>query len=536
MPKNNPAEKVIKLDGLYENDPHRLKTELKKLAREGAKAGDILQVGVAYHRLAVLCNDLGETDDAFSYAFKATEILKDAGDHEAAAKAFIALGFIYGEQENYQMELVNYDRAYSIITRHRIKGNTRITALNDLSTGYHSLGDYKTAKKLLTEGLALAESESEPDYSDLAMYNINLADCWRDGGQPERAKEIFDKMELWADKIEYAALKCDYHLRRAQIYYELNENANGDACVDRALACVPEDSYPLPLYDDLREVLQAALEHGDRARADALFALMQKYSGVTKSSTGHIIALKAIAGYYRVLGDYKRAAESYEALEEYTARRLEEQHRTQLNLHARMKDADVEIRNLRRKMRESEALHLLEPMTKLLNRAALLRVSEEFIGAAAKKKQKVGAIFIDIDFFKECNDTYGHPRGDEIIREVAEVCRGEETQSVRFARYGGDEFFGITRGMEDKDVVEIAKRVCAKIREANIPNEKNPHGGKLTLSAGVVNVPITGHTDTIIEIANYADKALYRAKNSGKNAIFLLDRGGGEAEYEKIEF
>ena len=81
-----------------------------------------------------------------------------------------------------------------------------------------------------------------------------------------------------------------------------------------------------------------------------------------------------------------------------------------------------------------------------------------------------------------------------------------------------------------------AKRVCAKIREANIPNEKNPHGGKLTLSAGGVNVPITGHTDTIIEIANYADKALYRAKNSGKNAIFLLDRGGGEAEYEKIEF
>ena len=536
MRKSNSAERVRKTEELYRSDPHRLKSELKKLAREGAKAGDILQVGSAYHVLAVLCNELGEWDDSFSYAFKATEILKDAGDHEAAAKAFIALGFIYGEQENYQMELVNYDRAYSIITRHRIKGNTRITALNDLSTGYHSLGDYKTAKKLLKEGLALAESESVPDYSDLAMYNINLADCYRDGGQPELAKEMFDRMELWADKIDYAALKCDYHLRRALIYYELNEQANGDECVDRALACVPEDSYPLPLYDDFRKVLQAALEHGDGNRADALFALMQKYSGLTKSSTGNIIALKAIAGYYRARHDYERATESYEALEKYTAERLEEQHRAQLNLHARMKDADVEIRNLKRKMRESEALHSLEPMTKLLNRAALLRVSEEFIGTAAKKKQKVGAIFIDIDFFKECNDTYGHPRGDDIIREVAGVCRGEETPNVRFARYGGDEFFGITRGLADKDVTEIAKRICAKIREANIPNEKNPHGGILTLSAGVVNVPITGHTDTIIEIANYADKALYRAKNSGKNAIFLLDRGAGEAEYEKIGF
>lgn len=180
-------------------------------------------------------------------------------------------------------------------------------------------------------------------------------------------------------------------------------------------------------------------------------------------------------------------------------------------------------------------------MTKLFNRAALLKISSEFIAAAAKKKQKIGAIFIDIDYFKECNDTYGHAKGDEIIKEVAAACKAEEASNIRFARYGGDEFFGITRGLDDKEVADTARRICRRIRKADIPNEKNPHGQRITLSAGVVNVAITDRTDTIIEIANYADKAVYYAKNAGKNAIYLLDhdrsgKNGKTAGFIKIDF
>ena len=156
-----------------------------------------------------------------------------------------------------------------------------------------------------------------------------------------------------------------------------------------------------------------------------------------------------------------------------------------------------------------------------------------------QKKQKVGAIFIDIDYFKECNDTYGHTKGDEIIKKVANACKKEEKSNICFARYGGDEFFGITRGLNDDEVVDIAKRICSRIREENIPNEKSPCGNKLTLSAGVVNVAITDHTDTIIEIANYADKAVYHAKNSGKNAIYLLEYGKSNkigATFVNIDF
>ena len=70
-----------------------------------------------------------------------------------------------------------------------------------------------------------------------------------------------------------------------------------------------------------------------------------------------------------------------------------------------------------------------------------------------------------------------------------------------------------------------------------IPNEKNPNGGRITLSVGVVNVLITDKTDTIIEIANYADKAVYYAKNAGKNAVYMLEHKAGKAaDFIKIDF
>ena len=247
-----------------------------------------------------------------------------------------------------------------------------------------------------------------------------------------------------------------------------------------------------------------------------------------------------MADYYRVFGEPERAAECYNKLVSLFDTQKHELRKTQLNQILRMKAADAEVRKLRREIQKNDAVISLEPMTGLLNRSALLRVSSEFIESAAERRQKVGAIFIDIDFFKECNDTYGHSRGDEVIREVARACRNEETKDVRFARYGGDEFFGITRRLSDDEVCDIARRIAGSIRQADLPHANNPNGGRITLSIGIVNLEITDKMNTILDIANNADKALYYAKSSGKNAIcqqvFSTDENGNNVSYIRIDF
>ena len=521
------------------NNMQKLTNELKRLVNEGQKSGDVLMVGIAYSHLADVYHELGDLNGVLTSALKAEEFLKDTDQYERLVRVYIALSYVYGEQENTQLTLSVCDKAYRIIKNHRIMGRNRMVVLNNIANCYHALGDYKTSIKYLDECLKIAKKEEPVRYSSLAIYYMNLSQNYCDEGDGKKALEVLDNMRGWIDKIDFKPLVCDYYLRRAIPCFELGDLDNGNKHVDEALACVPEKGFASTLYDDFRLVAQTIIEHKDRDRAGKILELMKRYAENAENPTDKVCALRMMTEYYKKFGEDESALDCSIKLNEQYDRRIQELNNTQMNIFRMMKNADYEISKLKNKMKKNEELVSVEPMTKLLNRSALLRVSQEFIDAAFQKKQKVGAIFIDIDYFKECNDTYGHTKGDEIIKKVANACKKEEKSNICFARYGGDEFFGITRGLNDDEVVDIAKRICSRIREENIPNEKSPCGNKLTLSAGVVNVAITDHTDTIIEIANYADKAVYHAKNSGKNAIYLLEYGKSNkigATFVNIDF
>lgn len=513
----------------HAGDPHRSERELKKLVREGKKSGDLFLLGCAYRTLAVVYAQLGSRDDILSCAARAVALLKDSGEHETVAKAYGTLGYAYFTQEDFQMALANYDRAYQILKRHRIRSINTPGMLNNIATCYGLMGDYKTCAKLLNDCVKQTRAQTPDDYRNMAAYCVNLADCYVRMGETKAAEDILVPMDDWADRSGIPSLICDYHLRYAVVLYRLENRAEGNRRVDTVLDMIErnDDTKDLfdvyALYDDLRSILHTLVENRDRERAERIVRLMENYAEKKTDTMDQLLACRAILDYYGGFGEYERAASYYARLDELYEKRMDELKSIQLNIHRMIRDADAEMRKMNAKIRESEENLSREPLTGLLNRAALLRVSSEFIDIAAKKKERVGAIFIDIDFFKECNDTYGHARGDEIIREIARVCQKEDKANVCFARYGGDEFFGIAHGLENGELAEIAKRIAARIRNADIPNEKNPNGHRVTLSVGLANVPVTERTNTIIDIANYADKAVYHAKNTGKNAIYMLD-------------
>ena len=540
MGKNKSVSAVEHIYDKYKDDPKKQISELQRRLKEGRKAGDILMVGAAYCHLAMAYSDEDDLRGMLLNALKAVAILKDTGEYELLVRAYHVLGRAYIDQGNNQMSLVCDETAYGIVKRHRLKGQLRITALNNISVSYHAMDVPKKSIKYLNECLELLKKEYPDEYTDYFMYSINLAGCHKDVGELDRADEIFDSISGLAEKVEFKPLVCDYFIRRAIVSYLRGDKAAGDGYLDSAFEIFPKNLYPLPLYDDLFEVSRAVTKNKDRARSKKIFDLMTVFAENNEGTLEQLFATRMIANYYKNFGEYERATEYFSKCEELNERQMRELKEMQMKLHSTTRSAESEIRKLKRKMRKNEDLVSLDPLSKLLNRSALLRVSSEFIESSAKKRRKVGVIFIDIDCFKECNDTYGHARGDEIIQEVAEVCRRQETKNVRFARYGGDEIFGLTKGLTDEEVRDIARRICREIRNADIPNEKNPNGGRLTLSAGVINVAITDKTDTILEIANYADKALYYAKNAGRNAIYELVHGdgvtNGESAYIKIDF
>lgn len=508
-----------------EKDTAKAEKELESLVRKGRKQGDSVLIGAAYFYLGACRYDIGDWEGMYSYAYKAVAYLRDTNDYMMVTRAYDLLGYAYEQQENFKMQLDVYKTVDNLIKKHRLGKIPYRTTLNNLASCYHHMGDCKNAIKVQVECLNLHKKLSVDDHTRTMMYSINLAEYYYDNDEPGKALEVLKNVENLIDKTDYRPYILDYYLKLAICAFKLNKPRDLAKYAKKALTYSEPGVYPHQMYDDLRKVSHYILEIGRMDIADSIAELMKEYAAEMTGVTEQLIACRTLAEYYAKKGDEKQAISYYEKLEILHEKYRNELNRVQLSSHIRETGTEAEIQRLKKKLSKTEELAFLDPLSKLLNRSALLRVASDFIDAAAKKKEKIGAIFIDIDFFKQCNDIYGHSKGDEIICEVARACKKEELQFIRFARYGGDELFGITKGLDDDKVLEIAKRICDRIRRADIPNIGNSNGQRVTLSVGVANVPITGQVDTIIEIANYADKALYYAKNTGKNRICVLEHG-----------
>jgi diguanylate cyclase (GGDEF)-like protein len=125
---------------------------------------------------------------------------------------------------------------------------------------------------------------------------------------------------------------------------------------------------------------------------------------------------------------------------------------------------------------------------------------------------------LDVDHFKQFNDTFGHPSGDEVLRQLARVLADTRRANDVVARYGGEEFAVILVDTAKFTAAKVAERVRERVF-ANDFSEAAPKAGRLSISVGVATFPDDG-TDAEALVRS-ADTALYAAKRSGRNRVVL---------------
>lgn len=152
-----------------------------------------------------------------------------------------------------------------------------------------------------------------------------------------------------------------------------------------------------------------------------------------------------------------------------------------------------------------------DALTNLYNTSTVNRMVQEYL-KERKKEEACAVVYIDVDDFKDVNDTYGHLFGDEVLRRVAfaltEVLKG----NTIVGRIGGDEFFMFIKNLQVDKVDEVAEDICNSIR--NIRMEEDTYF-YLTVSVGMAVCPQDGQTR--LELYEHADQALYQAKLEGKD-------------------
>ncbi|RRS29832.1 MAG: diguanylate cyclase [Epsilonproteobacteria bacterium (ex Lamellibrachia satsuma)] len=183
---------------------------------------------------------------------------------------------------------------------------------------------------------------------------------------------------------------------------------------------------------------------------------------------------------------------------------------------------------LQRDALEYQAYH--DALTGLPNRILFLDRLDQYIHKAHRNKSKVAVLFVDMDRFKEINDSLGHTCGDKAIKEVAKRLESRLRETDTIARFGGDEFIMICNDINDPImVVEIVQKIMKSMDD---PIIINGHRIYVTLSIGISIYP--EDTDTAADLLKNADAAMYKAKYDGRNTYRFYTEDMTQKAFERI--
>ncbi len=177
---------------------------------------------------------------------------------------------------------------------------------------------------------------------------------------------------------------------------------------------------------------------------------------------------------------------------------------------------------LLRLQRELEALSYKDGLTGLANRRMLDMVLEREWASARRNMRPISLILLDIDFFKQYNDYYGHLAGDECLKRVAQLLQGASRSQDLVARYGGEEFVVVLPETDLAAAAAAAERYRELVVDEMIEHERSGIGLHLTISQGVGTI-IPGESDTAADFIAAVDKLLYRSKQGGRNRVTVPD-------------
>ncbi len=153
-----------------------------------------------------------------------------------------------------------------------------------------------------------------------------------------------------------------------------------------------------------------------------------------------------------------------------------------------------------------------DPLTYLYNRRAIVRELQDEVIRAERYGSLLSISIIDVDHFKTINDMYGHPVGDEVLRQMANQLREGIRNPDIIGRYGGEEFIIILPSSDSKAAAEQAARLCKQIGETTL--QVKEHSIRITLSIGVTQ--LRNGEDTWDSLLKRADNAMYEAKEQGR--------------------
>ncbi|HLB08793.1 MAG TPA: diguanylate cyclase, partial [Gemmatimonadaceae bacterium] len=173
------------------------------------------------------------------------------------------------------------------------------------------------------------------------------------------------------------------------------------------------------------------------------------------------------------------------------------------------RELDLIHETLRAKNEELEMLSTTDSLTGLENHRSLMQRLDEEEARSKRERRNFSVLVGDVDHFKQYNDAFGHPAGDDVLKAISDIMREAARPVDCVARYGGEEFVVLMPDTSAADALELAEHIRARVAA------KKFMGRKMTLSIGVASFP--EDADNAEALISIADEALYQAKREGRD-------------------
>lgn len=492
-----------------------------KLIEYGNEHNDVSILGYGYYYLANInyyLNDGKLFFDTIPYAIK---YLEESRQWELLARSYNVLGITAANRGNEPIALDYYFNGLSFCKKYNIP---EVEVLLNVNCGalYLESKSYEEAKKYLNLGREyLKVHEDDKNYHSYMMCVYeNLARCEIKECNYEKAQEYFDIIEKdhwdnsdYIDKLGVLCAKTDYYNSKG----EIDKRDECIAEIDKALC---DDITLMDMFDDL--YLHAKLLF-ECDKDDEFWHMIDTIEPMLKSVNITYMLLKELAlkiKYYRkhnIGADYLKSSGLYFELSERHEVESKIMVKNVLSLRSNLEYANEARRKAESENRILAVKSETDQLTGLYNRFKLNDYIDELFDQCMKTKKSMAVELIDIDYFKEYNDNYGHQAGDECIKAVAQALRTMAVNHAGFAvRYGGDEFVIIYSGINLETAEKYSKELKELIAANAMAHDYSEVASQVTISQGLCcDVPLKGNK--VFDFLHKADILLYQTKNNGKN-------------------
>lgn len=540
-----------RIDILYElswvihlGDPQRGRS-LAEQALEQASSGEFEEdpylIGIAgsLRTLSVLNYDSGKYDLALSQSMRALEILEgipNPGDETIRLKVhtYANISWTYRCLADYAIA-AEYGMKGLTLARELSDRRREVGFLNILSVIYAEANDPQAALEI---GLKVVQAQREIGYAAgecIALNNLSLA--YLDLGDGQKALETCQECLELARANNLEVVEITVLSTLGEIYIGIKDLVNAELVLLDSLARARQHDLGADEFQCLYHLGRLSNELGRKKEAIDYLQNGLAVSRASNDRRGEYQCHQLLAEIFETQKDFETALKHHQLFHSIKETVFNEDSAKRLmglqvshQVESARKDADIQyLKNieLKREIEErkfaQEALAKLaglDSLTGVLNRREFFNLGENEVARAVQSGQPLAAILLDLDRFKNINDTFGHAVGDQVLIAATRTIRDSLRQGEMIGRYGGDEFVILLPGSTLEHGSQIAERLLEKLANQLVPTKK----GAIPITASMGIAELTQAVQkTLDELLELADQALYEAKRAGRHQFYIFD-------------